>query len=79
MITYYQVYDERPSDRHLLLPAVKAHQRKLGQVSRMVATDTGYDSRANEDAAHALGVKYVSIQTGAREASSGGNPEPARG
>jgi len=30
IITHYDVYDERPSDRHLLLPAVEAHRPKLG-------------------------------------------------
>src|SRR5712671_3497595 len=32
IITHYEVYEERPSDRHLLLPAVEAHRRKLGRV-----------------------------------------------
>lgn len=32
IITHYEVYEERPSDRHLLLSAVEAHRRKLGWV-----------------------------------------------
>ena len=61
IITHYEVYAERPSDRHLLLPAVKAHRRKLGRVPGWVAADAGFYSQANEQGAHALGVKYVSI------------------
>ena len=61
IITHYEVYDERPSDRHLLLPAVEVQQRKLGRTPRWLAADAGYYSRANEEGAQALGVKYVSI------------------
>jgi len=61
IITHYEVYDERPSDRHLLLPAVETHRRKLGRTPRWVAADAGYYSHANEEGAHALGVKYVSV------------------
>jgi transposase, IS5 family len=61
IITHYEVYAERPCDRHLLLPAVAAHQRKLGRVPEWVAADAGFYSRANEEGAQALGVKYVSI------------------
>lgn len=61
IITHYEVYEERPSDRHLLLPAVKAHRRKLGRVPGWVAADAGFYSQANEQEAQAMGVKYVSI------------------
>ena len=61
IITHYEVFEERPSDRHLLIPAVEAHRRKLGRVPGWVAADAGFYSRANEAAAQALGVKYVSI------------------
>ena len=61
IITHYEVYEERPSDQHLLLPAVEAHRRKLGRVPRWVAADAGFYSRANEEGAPALGVRYVSI------------------
>jgi len=61
IITHYEVYEERPSDRHLLLPAVEMHRRKLGRIPGWVAADAGFYSRANEEAAQELGVKYVSI------------------
>lgn len=61
IITHYEVYDRRPSDQHLLLPAVEVHRRKFGRAPRLIAADAGYYSQANEDGAHALGVKQVSI------------------
>ena len=61
IITHYEVYEERPRDRHLLLPAVKAHRRKLGRVPGWVAADAGFYSQANEEGAQAQRAKYVSI------------------
>ena len=61
IITHYEVYEERPSDRHLLIPAVEAHRRKLGRVPHLVAADAGFYSCANEETVQAMGVKYVSI------------------
>jgi len=61
VITHYEVFDERPSDRHLLVAAVETHQRKLGRVPRLVAADAGFYSRANEEAIQEMGVPYVSI------------------
>ena len=61
IITHYEVYEERPADQRLLIPAVETHQRKLGRAPRLVAADAGYYSRANEDAVKELGVDYISI------------------
>jgi IS5 family transposase len=61
IITHYEVWEERMADQRLLIPAVETHQRKLGRVPRLVAADAGYYSRANEDAAHEMGVDYISI------------------
>jgi IS5 family transposase len=61
IITHYEVYDERPSDADLLLPAIEAHTQVCGRVPRLVAADAGFYSAANEDAAHAKGVTRVSI------------------
>jgi IS5 family transposase len=61
IITHYEVYDDRPADQRLLIPAVETHQRKLGRVPRLIAADGGYYSRANEEAAQEMGVRYVSI------------------
>jgi IS5 family transposase len=61
IITHYEVFDERPSDRELLLPAVEAHEQILGRVPRLVAADAGFYSQAQERAAQDKGVKWVSV------------------
>jgi IS5 family transposase len=61
IITHYEVYEERPSDSDLLVPAVEEHERQLGRVPRLVAADAGYYSQSNEQAVTEMGVKYVSV------------------
>jgi len=61
IITYYEVFEERPADQTLLLPAIAAQQRRLGRVPKSIAGDAGFYSQANEQGARLLGVKYVSI------------------
>jgi transposase, IS5 family len=57
----YEVYDRRPSDTELLIPAIEIHQAKLGRTPRLVAADAGFYSARNEAAAKASGVKRVCI------------------
>jgi IS5 family transposase len=57
----YEVYDRRPSDADLLIPAIEAHQTKLGRTPRLVAADAAFYSGKNEAAAKAMGVKRVCI------------------
>jgi len=66
VITHYEVYEQRPADQRLLIPALETHQRKLGRVPRLVAADAGYYSRANEEAVKERGVEYVSIPNRSR-------------
>lgn len=61
IITHYDVFDQRPSDRHLLIGAVETHERVLGRVPHMVTADAGYYSRAQEQAVEAHGVKWVAV------------------
>ena len=61
IITHYMVFDQRPSDRELLLPAVQAHERKLGRVPRMVTADAGFYAQAQERAVQERGVKWVAV------------------
>lgn len=61
IITHYEVYDQRPSDVDLLLPAIDMHTRVFGHVPRLVTADAAFYSGANEDAAHAKGVRRVCI------------------
>jgi transposase, IS5 family len=57
----YEVYDQRPSDTDLLIPAIEIHQAKLGRTPRLIAADAGFYSARNEAAAKASGVKRVCI------------------
>jgi IS5 family transposase len=69
IITDYEVYACRPSDSALLVPAVQAHQDRLGRVPDLVAADPGFYSAKGEAAAKALGVKRVSVPaTGTKSA-----------
>jgi IS5 family transposase len=61
IITEYVVYDTRPSDADLLIPAIEAHTQTFGQAPRLVTADAAFFSAANEAAAHALGVTRVCI------------------
>jgi transposase, IS5 family len=57
----YEVYDQRPSDSDLLIPAIEAHQAALGRTPHLVAADAAFYSAKNETAAKAMGVKRVSV------------------
>jgi len=61
IITHYNVFDQRPSDRDLLLGAVETHARVLGRVPHLATADAGYCSRAQEQAAEEKGVKWVAV------------------
>ena len=57
----YEVYDRRPNDADLLIPAIEAHQARLGRVPHLVAADAAFYSGKNEAAAKAKGVKRVCV------------------
>lgn len=57
----YEVYDQRPSDSDLVIPAIEAHEQRLGRTPRLVAGDAGFYSSKNEATAHEKGVKRVCI------------------
>jgi IS5 family transposase len=61
IITHYDVFDERPSDRTLLAGAVEQHQRLLGRVPRLVTADAGYYSHKQERAVEEMGVQWVAV------------------
>jgi IS5 family transposase len=60
-VSDYRVLDGNPSDGTLLIPALQRHIKRFGRPPRLVATDRGFWSAANEEAAHKLGVKQVAI------------------
>jgi IS5 family transposase len=61
IVIAYEVYDQRPSDSDILMPAIETHQARLGRTPHLVAADAGFYSAKNEAAAKANGVKRVCI------------------
>jgi IS5 family transposase len=61
IIVDYEVYDRRPNDCDLLIPALEAHRPKLGRVPRLVAAEAAFYSAKCEADAKAMGVKRVCI------------------
>jgi transposase, IS5 family len=57
----YAVYQQRPADSDLLLPALEAHEEKLGRMPRLTAADAGFYSAKNAAAAKEKGVKRVCV------------------
>src|ERR1700689_979933 len=61
IITHYDVFDRRPSDRDLLSGGAETHERVLGRVPNLATADAGYYSRAQEQAVEAKGVRWVAV------------------
>jgi IS5 family transposase len=57
----YEVYDRRPNDSDLLIPAIETHHARFGRAPYLVAADAAFYSGKNEVAARAKGVKRVCI------------------
>jgi IS5 family transposase len=57
IIVDYEVYDRRPHDSEVLIPAIETHQATFGRVPHLVAGDAAFYSGKNEAAAKAKGVK----------------------
>jgi IS5 family transposase len=61
IVTHYEVYDQRPSDSDLLIPAIEVHEQQFGKPPRLVTADAGFFSAHNEAAAQKRGVKRIAI------------------
>lgn len=61
IITHYEVFEERPSDRELLLSSVEAHISQLGRVPHLVTADAGFYSQVQERAVQEQGVRWVAV------------------
>ena len=61
IVTHYDVFDKRPSDRELFADAVATHKQLLGRAPNMATADAGYYSQVQERAAQEQGVKWVAI------------------
>jgi transposase, IS5 family len=70
IIVAYEVFDRRPSDGDLLIPAIEIHQAKLGRTPRLVAGDAAFYSSKNEAAAKKRGVKRVCIPNRATKSAT---------
>ena len=57
----YEVYDRRPNDADLLLPAIETHHVVFARPPHLVAADAAFYSDKNEKAAKAKGVKRVCV------------------
>jgi IS5 family transposase len=57
----FEVYEKRPSDSDLLIPAIETHQARMGRTPHLVAGDAGFYSAKNEATAHEMGVERVSV------------------
>jgi len=61
IITAYEVYARRPSDSEVLVPAICAHQQRLGRVPDLVVADPGFYSARGVATAKAMGATRVSV------------------
>lgn len=61
IVTSFEVYDQRPSDSALLIPAIEIHEQRTGRKPELASADAGFYSAKNEAEAHEMGVKRVSV------------------
>src|SRR6202795_3934378 len=61
IISHFEVFAERPSDRQLLVPSIEVHQRRFGRIPALVAADAGFHSQQNEKTAGAMGMRWLSV------------------
>ena len=61
IVTHYDVFERRPSDRELLTSAVTEQQKRLGRVPQLVTADAGYYAQTHERALEEMGVKWVAV------------------
>src|SRR5260370_34260131 len=74
----YEVYDKKPSDTDLLVPAIERHEKLTGRTPDLVAGDNGFFSAKNEAAAYEKGVKQVSIPNRATKSEARGQSQKER-
>jgi IS5 family transposase len=61
IITDFAVYEKRPADSDLLVPAIQIHKERLGRAPDLVAGDAAFYSIGGEKAAQELGVTHVAV------------------
>ena len=61
IVTDYEIYEERPADQTVLIPAIEKHQEIFDRAPDLVAGDAGFFTADNESKAQEAGVKKVAI------------------
>jgi IS5 family transposase len=61
VVIAFEVYDQRPSDSDLLMPAIEMHGERTGRIPDLAAADAGFYSAKNVAKAQQAGVKRVSV------------------
>ena len=61
VVIAFEVYDQRPADSDLLIPAIEIHQQRTGRTPHLAAGDAGFYSAKNAAKAQQIGVKRVSV------------------
>ena len=61
IVTDFEVYDQRPADSEVLIPAIETHRQLTGRTPDMAAGDAGFYSAKNVARAKQIGVKRVSV------------------
>lgn len=61
VVIAFEVYDQRPSDSDLLIPAIEMHGQRTGRIPDLAAGDAGFYSAKNVTKAQQAGVKRVSV------------------
>ena len=61
IVTDFEVYDQRPADSDVLIPAIEIHQQRTGRTPNMATGDAGFYSAKNVAKAKDMGVKRVSV------------------
>ena len=61
IVTDFEVYEQRPTDSDVLIPAIEIHRQITGRTPDLAAGDAGFYSAKNAAAAKQLGVKRVSV------------------
>ena len=61
VVIAFEVYDQRPSDSDLLIPAIEMHEQRMGRTPVLAAGDAGFYSAKHVAEAQQMGVKRVSV------------------
>lgn len=61
VVIAFAVYDQRPSDSDLLIPAIEMHEQRMGRTPDLAAGDAGFYAAKHVAEAQQMGVKRVSV------------------